>query len=130
MPPLRIVLEALSLARTVPASSERRYIKEKIDAMWRLVLIVFGVGMLGGFINALLSDNGFVWPKYETGILRPGFLGNMLIGGVAAAISWSLYGPLASLPIASVGSVDTTQPLKGDLTLAALGGAILVEENF
>jgi len=92
--------------------------------MWLLVLIIFGVGAVGGFINALISDNGFALPKHTEGILRPGFLGNMLIGGVAAAISWSLYGPLASVPIASIGSVDT--PQKGDLTLAALGGAMLV----
>jgi hypothetical protein len=56
MPPLRIVLEVLSLACTVPASSERRYIKGETYAMWRLVLIGFGVGMLGGFINALGFD--------------------------------------------------------------------------
>ena len=93
--------------------------------MWLLVLIVFGVGAIGGAINALISDNGFVLPKSTAGILRPGFFGNMLIGGVAAAISWSLYGPLASLPIVSVGTRETA-PAQGDLTLAAIGGAILV----
>lgn len=93
--------------------------------MWRLLLIIFGVGAVGGFINALISDNGFVLPKSTAGILRPGFIGNMLIGGVAAAISWSLYGPLASLPLISVGAADPA-PVKGELTLAAMGGAILV----
>jgi hypothetical protein len=93
--------------------------------MWLLVLIVFAVGAIGGAINALISDNGFVLPKSTAGILRPGFFGNMLIGGVAAAISWSLYGPLASLPIVSVGTRETP-PAQGDLTLAAIGGAILV----
>jgi hypothetical protein len=33
-------------------------------------------GVLGGMVNAILSDNGFVFPKKEGGILRPGFLGN------------------------------------------------------
>ena len=39
--------------------------------MWLLVLIIFGVGAVGGFINALISDNGFALPKHTAGILRP-----------------------------------------------------------
>jgi hypothetical protein len=106
-------------------SGQTETVEEDPVTMWLLVLIVFGVGAIGGAINALISDNGFVLPKSTAGILRPGFFGNMLIGGVAAAISWSLYGPLASLPIVSVGSRETP-PAQGDLTLAAIGGAILV----
>ena len=50
---------------------------------------------LGGIINALVSDNGFVKPSEETAgevtIIRPGFAGNILLGAVAAFISWGLY---------------------------------------
>jgi hypothetical protein len=91
-------------------------------AIWMLMLIVFVAGLIGGSINALMSDNGFALPKREDGILRPGWLGNSLIGGVAAAISWSLYGPLAGVSIVA----STSNETKGDLTLAAIGGAILV----
>jgi hypothetical protein len=58
----------------------------------------------GGVVNALLSDNGFALPKPEkvgtTQIIRPGFIGNVLISGVAACISWGLYGPFSALYIA------------------------------
>lgn len=93
-------------------------------AVWTLLLIVFMAGLVGGTMNALISDNGFVLPKNTDGILRPGWLGNALIGGVAASISWGLYGPLAGVSIfAATGGASTPQ---GDLTLAAIGGAILV----
>jgi cytochrome c biogenesis protein CcdA len=92
--------------------------------VWVLIIIVFGAGLIGGTINALISDNGFVFPKREAGILRPGWLGNALIGGVAAAVSWSLYGPLAATSIVAATGEGTAT--KGDLTLAAIGGAILV----
>ncbi len=61
----------------------------------------FLAGLVGGTINALLSDNGFVLPKQTEGIFHPGWLGNALIGGVAAAVSWSLYGPLAGAAVVS-----------------------------
>jgi hypothetical protein len=92
-------------------------------AVWLLFLIVFGAGLVGGTFNALLSDNGFALPKYTAGILRPGWLGNALTGGVAAAVSWCLYGPLAGVSIVAVTGSGAT---KGELTLSALGGAILV----
>jgi hypothetical protein len=44
-------------------------------------------GAVGGVVNALMSDNGFVLPKTAHGIIRPGYLGNVLIGAVAAGIS-------------------------------------------
>lgn len=92
-------------------------------AVWILLLIVFGAGLLGGTINALISDNGFVLPKRMDGILRPGWLGNALIGGAAASISWSMYGPLAAVSI--VAAAGGGSESKGALTLGAFGGAIL-----
>lgn len=93
-------------------------------AIWALLLVVFVAGLIGGTINALISDNGFVLPKRTDGILRPGWLGNALIGGVAASVSWSLYGPFAGVSI--VATTGERAATKGDLTLAAIGGAILV----
>jgi hypothetical protein len=92
-------------------------------SIWILLVILFAAGTLGGTVNALMSDNGFALPTRVGGILRPGWIGNAFIGGVAAAVSWSLYGPLAGVSLVSKpdGSRAT-----GDLTLAALGGAILV----
>lgn len=91
-------------------------------------LYVFLAGAVGGLVNALMSDNGFVLPQYEkldaAKILRPGVIGNALIGAVAAVVSWALYGPVGQLPVlgatAHADSADIT------LTYAALAGAILV----
>lgn len=95
--------------------------------LW-LILIVMLAGGLGGVVNALLSDNGFILPKSaETNdgrIVRPGFLGNILIGGTAAAISWGLYGPFSAYPLFGDTSTDTSEPIF--LTLSALVGAVLV----
>ena len=68
------------------------------------MLIPIGVimlsGAIGGIINALVSDNGFIKPSEETAgevtIIRPGFAGNILLGAVAAFISWGLYGAFAN----------------------------------
>jgi hypothetical protein len=96
-----------------------------------VLFLVFLAGALGGVVNALLSDNGFILPKKipangSTGavIWRPGYLGNILIGAVAAVISWGLYGPFSSAYL--FGSSPTTEPTKFGLTLSAFVGAILV----
>ena len=66
-------------------------------AIWNLLLIICAAGAVGGIVNALMTDNGFVMPLRETTdgatIIRPGFFGNVVIGAVAAGISWGLYGP-------------------------------------
>jgi hypothetical protein len=97
-------------------------------SLWVLLLIVFVAGAIGGLVNALLSDNGFVLPKYETApdlrIWRPGSLVNVFIGGVAASISWGLYGPFAGRSIIPQARADT-DPVP-NLSLAALVGAVLV----
>ena len=96
--------------------------------MWNLLLIVATAGGIGGCVNALLSDNGFVMPRAETtgvgSIVRPGFLGNILIGAVAAAISWGLYGPFASAVV--FGAPMEANPVKPSLSLSALVGAVLI----
>ncbi len=60
-------------------------------SIWLLLLIVCAAGAVGGLINGLLSDNGFILPRSEQldqlSVLHPGFLGNMLIGTVAAGLS-------------------------------------------
>lgn len=111
--------------------------------LWIALLLVSIAGVVGGAVNALMSDNGFALPRYDSQngikILRPGYIGNMLIGGVAAAISWGLYGPAAGqilvldrMPSSTSGAnegdgtkvtVPTPQPA---LTMAGLVGGVLV----
>ena len=33
--------------------------------IWKIILIIFVAGAIGGVINALLTDNGFILPKSE-----------------------------------------------------------------
>ncbi len=96
---------------------------------WLILVVVFVSGGIGGIANALMSDNGFILPKKihtqgGGGVWRPGFLGNVLIGGIAAVISWGLYGPFAAYPLLGGAAPAGAGPVS--LTLSALVGAVLV----
>ncbi len=99
--------------------------------LWML-LAVFAAGGVGGVVNALMTDNGFALPRFEqatTGvnILRPGFVGNVIIGAVAALISWGLYGPLATyVVLGSDDALKTNSSAAIGLSLASLVGAALI----
>jgi len=91
-------------------------------SVWEILGIIAAVGAAGGVANALLSDNGFIWPKEKDGILRPGVFGNMILGALAAVVTWGLYGPLKDTVLLgphAPGEVAAT------LTLTALAGAAL-----
>lgn len=101
-----------------------------MNSLWTLLAIIAGAGAIGGLINALISDNGFLLPKREqadtnTTIIRPGWLGNVFVGAVAATISWGLYGSLAGKIIAGSGAGSGPAGEQG-ITLSALVGAMLV----
>src|SRR5215204_6379991 len=100
--------------------------------MWLLLTYVGIAGALGGLVNALITDKGFYLPAKEQvdaiTIYKPGWIGNVLIGAIAAAISWGLHGPLASYFIAGTQEAMTTNttPEKIGLTLSSLVGAALI----
>ena len=95
-----------------------------MNFVWIALGIISVAGALGGLVNALMTDNGFFLPceqrSNDSIILRPGFVGNMLIGVVSALTSWGLY--------SSFGSVELLQPLpsSANFTLASVIGALLV----
>ncbi len=96
--------------------------------MLELAFSIFFAGTIGGSVNALLSDNGFMLPTRidEAGyrIIKPGYLGNMFVGGIAALVSWGLYGPYAAINL--IGADNSPfQNLPG-VTLASFVGGILV----
>jgi hypothetical protein len=59
-------------------------------SLWLIlkILLVTGsvgvAGAIGGVVNALISNNGFIWPYVEQvngiRITRPGFVGNRVVG--------------------------------------------------
>lgn len=102
-------------------------------AIFWMILLVLVAGAVGGAANALMTDNGFIFPKTEetasgAQVVRPGFIGNLFTGAIAAVISWGLYGPLSAYLIA--GTADALKgndaPEKIGLSLASLVGALLV----
>jgi hypothetical protein len=99
-----------------------------IMSIWGLLGVVAAAGAIGGAINALMSDNGFIFPKWdEVGgakIWRPGWIANVVIGLSAALVSWGLYGPYANDVL--VGKQTSTSPQNFVLTLSSVVGAFLV----
>ncbi len=103
------------------------------DSIWLMLFYILIAGAAGGVVNALLTDNGFLLPKSEkvnekTSILRPGCLGNVLIGAIASVISWGLYGPLSTFYIAGTRQAlaSNTDMDRVGISLASLVGAVLV----
>jgi hypothetical protein len=97
-------------------------------SVWIPLGVILLSGAVGGIINAIISDNGFVKPREETidnvSIVRPGVCGNMLLGSVAAFISWGLYGSYSGALILGATTVSGSEEL--NLSLSTISGAILI----
>lgn len=97
-------------------------------SLWLILKILFvtgsvGVaGAIGGVVNALITNNGFIWPHVEQvngiRITRPGFVSNVFISAIAAIVSWGLYGPFAQANLLEEQALS--------LTPSTFAGAILV----
>lgn len=89
---------------------------------WYCVLLISLAGAVGGVINAMLSGHRLTLPSYQEGVWCPGFIGNVLIGAVAALTSWALYGSGAGVELGS----NPTLRAEISLKLPALAGALMV----
>ncbi|MBD1862402.1 MULTISPECIES: hypothetical protein [Trichocoleus] len=102
-------------------------------SLWLIpkILLVTGsvgvAGAIGGVVNALLTDNGFIWPYVEQvngiRITRPGFIGNIFISAVAAVISWGLYGPFAQANLLEGQALSLTPSTFAGAILVGIAGA-------
>jgi hypothetical protein len=88
---------------------------------WYCASLISISGAVGGVVNALLTDNGFILPTRVKDIWCPGFISNVLIGTFSAFASWSFYGSGAGLDVAGAG-----QRIQISLTFSALAGAFMV----
>ena len=88
---------------------------------WICASLIAGFGGLGGVVNALMSDNGFVMPRKDSGVWCPGAITNILVGAFAAFSSWAFYGSGASIELAE----QSTRAVIS-LRFSALAGAFLV----
>lgn len=90
-------------------------------------IIIFS-GAVGGVINALISDNGFIKPMQEQMeseiIIRPGVAGNILLGSAAAFISWGLYGAFSNAVV--YGAVSGLGSEEVSVSISSIAGALLV----
>ncbi len=90
-------------------------------------IIIFS-GAVGGVINALVSDNGFIKPMQEQMeneiIIRPGVVGNILLGSVAAFVSWGLYGAFSNAVV--FGAVSGLGSEEVSVSISSISGALLV----
>jgi hypothetical protein len=88
---------------------------------WLCATLVSVSGAVGGVVNALLTDNGFILPTRVKEIWCPGFLSNVMIGAFSAFASWSFYGSGSGLDISGAGTRTQIS-----LTFSALAGAFMV----
>lgn len=86
---------------------------------WICALLICAAGAAGGFINALISDNGFALPRRIEGVWCPGALSTIVAGAFAAFASWAFYGSGAAIDIADPKALTS-------LRFSALAGAFLV----
>ena len=92
---------------------------------WMCALAVLASGAVGGVVNALLSDNGFIMPRRVKEILCPGFLSNVLVGALASFTSWASYGSGAGVELAKTAAAGSERA-EISLTFSALAGAFFV----
>jgi hypothetical protein len=88
---------------------------------WTCAALITFAGALGGVVNALITDNGFILPQNKRAIWCPGFVSNVLVGAFAAFSSWAFYGSGAGIDLA-----QATGRAEISLRFSALAGAFLV----
>jgi uncharacterized membrane protein YagU involved in acid resistance len=86
---------------------------------WSCATLIVVAGAIGGFVNALVSDNGFALPRRVKGVLCPGALSTVFIGAFAAFASWAFYGSGADLDVTDANALI-------HLRFSAVAGAFLV----
>jgi hypothetical protein len=83
------------------------------------LVIVAVCGALGGFVNVFIGDSGLHLPTIEQGVFRPGYIGVVLVGLVAAVGAW-----LATQTASLTGNMVPSPP--ATLRLSGLSTAIIV----
>lgn len=76
--------------------------------------IVLLAGAVGGVVHSIMPDSTL--PAQRKGAVE--IIRNIVLGAVAAWVSWGVYGPFASAAITGTSSTE--------LTISALAGAFLI----
>lgn len=89
--------------------------------IWTIAILVSVCGGVGGFVNALLAGDLHLPHREDSSVYSPGWVGNVVIGAVAALVVWGLYGPMAK--VALIGPANAVNPVT--FTIAELAGSIV-----
>ena len=89
--------------------------------VWEIIGLVAILGMAGGLTNCFLAG-GFTSPQSDTKgkVWKPGWIANIVIGGIAAVVVWCFYGPASSYDLVKDGVIDCHLPV------AQIASSILV----
>src|SRR6266496_5141771 len=94
-----------------------------------LPIFIAAFGAIGGIVNSAISGE-FNYPRLDPAakVWRPGWIGNVLVGAVAALVVWGVYGPLASYDLVTGTKIElhlTVAQLLTSLVVGLSGGKIL-----
>ena len=93
-------------------------------------LVIAGLGAVGGLVNSAIAGE-FALPHIdrEAKVWRPGWIGNVVVGAVAAPVIWGIYGPLAGHAITGSDKIDLTlAQVFVSIVIGLGGGRILTLE--
>jgi hypothetical protein len=73
------------------------------------ILVIAGLGALGGLVNCAVAGE-FSLPHVDRDakVWRPGWIGNVVAGAIAAPVIWGIYGPLAGRSITAPEPIEIT----------------------
>jgi hypothetical protein len=101
-----------------------------MDIIGVIILVVL-LGALGGFANCLVAGEFHLpYKDAKTRVWKPGWIGTVLVGGIAAVLIWALYSPCASIDIIKGSLKDvsiTISQLFSSLVVGLGGGRILMD---
>jgi hypothetical protein len=89
--------------------------------IWTIAIVIVVSGGIGGFANALNAGDLHLPYRQPGNVYSPGWIGNVIIGAIAALVLWGLYGPMAK--VALIGESASVVPIS--MTFADVAGAIL-----
>src|SRR5438874_13399052 len=97
--------------------------------IWQIILLIAGCGADGGIVNCAISGE-FNYPRFDAAakVRRPGWIGNVLVGALASAVVWGIYGALAAVDLltgAMAGLRLTVPRLLASLVNGLGGGNLL-----
>jgi hypothetical protein len=86
-------------------------------------LVIAALGAIGGLVNCAIAGE-FALPHIdrEAKVWRPGWIGNVVVGAVAAPVIWGIYGPLAGHAITGADKIDLTLAQVFVSVVIGLGG--------